>query len=162
MKKINIKDVFLLVISILICQGAGFIGSLFTRPSIPTWYATLEKPSFTPPNGVFSPVWIMLFALMGIALFLVWRTGLTERKARIALGFFGMQLIFNILWSASFFGLRSPFVGLIDIAVLWIAIALTIFFFFKISKVAASLLLPYIVWVSFAVILNFSIWTLNT
>jgi benzodiazapine receptor len=161
MKKINIKDVFKLIISILICQGAGFTGSLFTRPSIPTWYATLEKPSFTPPNGLFSPVWIMLFALMGISLFLVWRTGLTERKSRIALGFFGAQLIFNILWSVSFFGLRSPLVGLIDIAVLWIAIALTIFYFFKISKLAASLLLPYIVWVSFAVVLNFSIWMLN-
>lgn len=162
MKKIKIKDVVSLLISILICQGAGFIGSLFTRPSIPTWYATLAKPSFTPPNGVFSPVWIMLFALMGISLFLVWRTGFAERKTRVALAFFGAQLIFNILWSASFFGLRSPLVGLIDIAVLWVAIALTIFFFFKISRLATVLLLPYIVWVSFAVILNVSIWTLNT
>ena len=161
MKKIKIKDVVSLVISILICQGAGFIGSLFTRPSIPTWYATLAKPSFTPPNGVFSPVWIMLYVLMGISLFLVWRTGFAKRKTRVALGFFAAQLIFNILWSASYFGLRSPLVGLIDIAVLWVAIALTIFAFFKISRVAAVLLLPYIVWVSFAVILNFSIWTHN-
>jgi translocator protein len=161
MKKLKIEDAVYLVISLLLCQGAGFIGSLFTRPSIPTWYATLEKPAFTPPNGVFSPVWIMLFALMGISLFLVWRTGLTERKTRVALGFFAAQLVFNILWSASFFGLRSPLLGLIDIVVLWVAIALTIFSFFKISRLSAVLLLPYILWVSFAVVLNASIWTLN-
>ena len=155
------KDVVKLAISLLICQGAGFIGSLFTRSLIPTWYTALEKPSFTPPPWVFSPVWITLFALMGISLFIIWRRGLTEKKIGVALGIFGAQLIFNILWSALFFGLRSPLAGLIDIAVLWIAIALTIWYFFKISKIAGALLVPYLLWVSFAVVLNFSIWRLN-
>ena len=155
------KDVLTLMISILICQCAGFVGSLFTRPSISTWYANLDKPPFSPPNGVFSPVWITLFLLMGISLFLIWRRGLAERKVRVALGFFGSQLIFNILWSVLFFGLRSPFTGFIDIVVLWIAIALTIFYFWKVSKTAGILLLPYIVWVSFAAVLNVFIWRLN-
>ena len=155
------KDVLTLVISILICQCAGFIGSLFTRPSIPTWYANLDKPPFTPPNWIFSPVWITLFLLMGISLFLIWRRGFAERKVRVALGIFGAQLIFNILWSVLFFGLRSPLAGLIVIAVLWAAIALTILYFLKLSKTASVLLLPYIVWVSFAAVLNFFIWWLN-
>lgn len=161
MIEIKTKDVLKLAISVLLCQGAGFIGSLFTRPSIPTWYAALEKPSFTPPPWVFSPVWITLFALMGIALFIIWRRGLTEKRIRVALGIFGAQLTFNILWSALFFGLRSPLAGLIDIAVLWIAIALTVFYFFKISKTAGVLLVPYLLWVSFATVLNVSIWRLN-
>jgi tryptophan-rich sensory protein len=122
---------------------------------------TLEKPTFTPPNGVFSPVWITLFLLMGISLFLIWRTGLAERRVKVALGCFSAQLVFNLAWSVLFFGLKSPLGGLIDIAVLWIAIALTIFYFSKISKVAGLLLLPYIVWVSFAAALNFFIWRLN-
>jgi benzodiazapine receptor len=155
------KDVLTLVVSVLICQCAGFVGSLFTRPSIPTWYATLVKPPFTPPNGVFSPVWITLFFLMGISLFLVWRRGLTEKTVRVAIIFFGSQLIFNILWSVLFFGLRSPLAGFIDIVVLWVAIALTIFYFLKVSKTAGLLLVPYIVWVSFASMLNGYIWGLN-
>jgi tryptophan-rich sensory protein len=150
-----------LAVSILVCQGAGIIGSLFTRPAIPTWYATLEKPSFTPPDGVFSPVWIMLFTLMGIALFLVWRIGLKEKEVRIALGLFGAQLILNCVWSLLFFGLRSPLAGLMDIAVLWIAIAITLVYFFKISRVSGFLLLPYLAWVSFAFVLNLSIWRMN-
>jgi tryptophan-rich sensory protein len=161
MGAVKTKDVVTLVISILICQCAGFVGSLFTRPSIPTWYATLVKPPFTPPNWIFSPVWISLFLLMGISLFLVRRRGLAERKVRVALGFFGAQLIFNILWSILFFALRSPLAGFIDIAVLWVAIALTIFYFLKVSKTAGLLLVPYIVWVSFASMLNGYIWRLN-
>ena len=161
MGAIKMKDVVLLVISILICQCAGFVGSFFTRPSVPAWYATLDKPVFTPPNWLFSPVWITLFFLMGISLYLIWRRGLAERRVRLALGFFGLQLLSNILWSVLFFGLKSPLAGLIDIVVLWVAIALTIFYFFKVSKSAAVLLLPYIVWVSFASVLNFFIWRLN-
>jgi benzodiazapine receptor len=155
------KDVLTLAICILICQSAGFVGSLFTRPSISTWYATLDKPSFTPPNGVFSPVWITLFLLMGISLFLMWRRDLVEKTIRVAIVFFGSQLIFNILWSVLFFGFRSPLAGFIDIALLWVAIALTIFYFLKASKTAGVLLLPYFVWVSFAVVLNGFIWRLN-
>lgn len=161
MVQIKGKDVLTLVISVLICQCAGLIGSFFTRPSIPAWYTTLDKPAFTPPSWLFSPVWITLFLLMGISLFLIWRRGFTEKEVRVALGFFGLQLLFNIIWSVLFFGLRSPLAGFIDIGVLWIAIVLTIFYFFTISKIAAILLLPYIVWVSFASVLNFFIWRLN-
>ena len=161
MVEIKTKEVLTLVISILVCQGAGIIGSLFTRPSIPIWYATLEKPPLTPPQWVFAPAWIMLFTLMGIALFLVWRTGFTERHKRIAIGIFGTQLFLNILRSALFFGLRSPQAGLIDIAVLLIAIVITIFLLFKISKMSSLLLLPYMLWVSFAMVLNFSILRMN-
>lgn len=155
------KDVLMLVISILICQCAGFVGSFFTRPSISTWYATLDKPPFTPPNWLFSPVWITLFLLMGISLFLIWRRGLAEGMVRVAIVFFGSQLIFNILWSVLFFGLRSPLAGFMDIIVLWVAIALTIFYFLKVSKSAGVLLLPYFVWVSFAAVLNGYLWRLN-
>jgi len=150
-----------LITSIIICQLAGVLGSIFTRPAIPTWYATLKKPSFTPPDGVFSPVWITLFVLMGIAAFLVWNKGLSDQRVKIALSIFVVQLILNFLWSVMFFGLRSPLVGLIEIVVLWIAILLSILYFLKVSNIAGILLIPYILWVSFAAVLNFSIWRLN-
>jgi len=156
----KIKDILKLVASILLCQLAGFLGSLFTTPSIPTWYGILKKPFFTPPNWIFSPVWISLYVLMGISLFMVWRRN-DHPEFKIALIFFFIQLILNILWSISFFGLRSPFLGLIDIVLLWIAILLTIRHFLRVSKAAGLLLFPYIIWVSFAAILNFSLWVLN-
>jgi benzodiazapine receptor len=162
MEKIKVIDILKLVVSVIICLGAGFIGSVFTTPSIPTWYATLKRPSFAPPNWLFAPVWTTLFVLMGIAAFLVWRRGLNDPQVKIALGIFIVQLILNTLWSVMFFGLRSPLGGLIDISILWIAILLTILNFFKISTTAGLLLIPYILWVSFAAVLNFSIWRLNT
>jgi benzodiazapine receptor len=151
-----------LIASLVICQLASVIGSIFTTSAISTWYATLKKPAFTPPNWVFSPAWITLFVLMGISAFLVWNKGLSDQKVKIALSIFVAQLILNVLWSVMFFGLRSPLAGLIEIAVLWIAILLSILYFFKVSHIAGMLLLPYILWVSFAAILNFSIWRLNT
>jgi len=153
-------DLLKLVASLILCQIAGFIGSLFTVPAIPTWYQTIDKPSFTPPNWIFSPVWISLYLLMGISLFLVWRRTDHPRFNRAIL-FFLIQLILNVLWSAAFFGLRSPFLGLIDILLLWMAILLTIQTFFKISRWAGGLLIPYGLWVSFATVLNFSLWILN-
>ena len=162
MEKIKAIDILKLVISIIICLGAGFIGSFFTTPAIPTWYAILKRPPFAPPNWLFAPVWTTLFVLMGISAFLVWRRGLNDPQVKIALGIFIVQLILNALWSVMFFGLRSPLAGLIDIAILWIAILLTILNFFKISTAAGLLLIPYILWVSFAAVLNFSIWRLNT
>ena len=161
MEKIKVIEIVKLVISIIICLLAGFIGSFFTAPAIPTWYATLNKPSFTPPNWLFAPVWTALFVLMGISAFLVWRKGLNNRQVKIALSIFSVQLILNILWSAMFFGLRSPIAGLIEIIILWVAILLTILIFFKISMTAGLLLIPYILWVSFAAVLNFFIWRLN-
>jgi len=156
----KINDILKLVASIIICQIGGFLGSLFTTPAIPTWYATLKKPFFTPPNWIFSPVWISLFILMGISLFFVWRK--TDHPTfKIAFLFFFAQLILNILWSAAFFGLKSPFLGLMDIVLLWMAILLTILNFFKVSKFAGVLLIPYLLWVSFATLLNFFLWILN-
>jgi len=148
--------------SIIICQIAGLIGSVFTMPAVQTWYQTLNKPSLTPPDWLFAPVWIFLFLLMGVSLFLIWRKGPDEREVRHALVIFGAQLILNILWSVLFFGLKSPPAAFIEIAVLWIMILLTIRYFYRISKAAGMLLVPYILWVSLAAFLNFSIWMLNT
>jgi benzodiazapine receptor len=161
MKKTKAVEIGKLVISIGICQMAGVIGSVFTTPSIPTWYATLKKPSFTPPGWLFAPAWITLFFLMGISAFLVWRKGLNNRQVKIALTVFAVQLILNALWSVAFFGFQSPLAGLMVISVLWIAILLTIIKFLKVSRPAGLLLLPYILWVSFAALLNTLIFTIN-
>ena len=157
----SLKNILKLIASIMICQLAGFIGSLFTTPAIQTWYKTLIKPSFNPPNSVFSPVWITLFLLMGISLFLVWQKNLKDRKVKIALFFFALQLSLNILWSIIFFGLKLPFYAFVEIIILWFAILLTILKFLKVSKPAGILLLPYLLWVSFAAFLNFFLWNLN-
>ena len=154
-------DIFKLIISIVICQLAGVIGSIFTRPAISTWYATLRKPSFTPPDWVFAPVWILLYFLMGIAVYVVWLKGLREKQIRKAMILFGGQLILNALWSWIFFGLRSPLAGFIEISILSIVIIFTIQVFFKISKTAGALLIPYFLWVAFASGLNLSVWVLN-
>jgi tryptophan-rich sensory protein len=153
-------DIFKLVASVILCQLAGFLGSLFTTPAIPTWYATLKKPFFTPPDWIFSPVWISLFILMGISLYFVWRRA-DHPMFKIAFIFFFVQLILNIFWSIAFFGLKSPLLGLIDIVALWIAILFTILNFFKVSKFSGALLIPYLLWVSFAALLNFFLWILN-
>jgi len=150
-----------LIISILICQGAGAIGSLFTSPAISTWYATIQKPSFNPPNWIFAPVWILLFLLMGLSLYLIWSNGFKRKGTKIAISIFFVQLILNILWSILFFGLQSPLFAFIEIIILWFAILLTIISFYKVSKIAAYLLMPYIIWVSFASVLNFSILIIN-
>ena len=149
------------VLSILLCQTAGFIGSLFTTPSIPTWYASIQKPSFAPPNWIFGPVWITLFTLMGISFYLIWNKGLKNKLVKGGLFTFGIQLVLNILWSFLFFGLRFPLFGFIEIIILWIAIGFTIFKFYRISKNAAWLLLPYIAWVTIAATLSYYIWILN-
>lgn len=161
MDRFHLPDIWRLIISIVVCQLAGVIGSIFTTPAIPTWYASLKKPSFSPPNWLFAPVWITLFVLMGIALFLVWRKGLDAPFVKSGLILFGIQLVFNVLWSVAFFGSRSPLGGLIVIIILWIAILLTILQFWKVSQLAGILLLPYIVWVSFASVLNLALFLLN-
>jgi len=161
MKKIGVIEILKLVVSVLICQFAGVIGSFFTTPSIPTWYATLNKPFFTPPSWLFAPIWITLYTLMGISAFLVWRKGMSHRNVRTASIVFAVQLILNVLWSAVFFGLRSLLGGLIAIVILWIAILFTILNFHKISRTAELLLIPYILWVSIATALNFSVLILN-
>ncbi len=158
MKNINYKK---LIISLVLPQLAGFIGSIFTASAIPGWYAGLEKPSFNPPNWIFGPVWTLLFLLMGISFYLIWNKGLKGKESKIAVIIFAIQLALNALWSIIFFGFHSPGVALVEIIFLWIAILFTITTFSKISKTAAYLLLPYILWVSFAAILNFSILIIN-
>ena len=161
MEQSKINNILKLVTSIFICLFAGFIGSIFTSLSIPTWYATLTKPSFNPPSWIFAPVWTTLFVLIGISLYMVWNKGLQDKKVKISLFIFGVQLVLNVLWSFLFFGLHSPFYAFLEIIILWAAIVLTIVNFFKVSRTAGLLLLPYIFWVSFAAILTFSIWRLN-
>jgi benzodiazapine receptor len=161
MKKFRLPDIWRLILSVAICQLAGFIGSIFTTAAIPTWYASLNKPSFTPPNWLFSPVWITLFIIMGVSLFLVWRERSESIHAKPALVTFGAQLVLNVFWSIAFFGLKSPIAGLIVIIALWIAIFATILRFRKVSELASMLLIPYIVWVTFAAILNFALFQLN-
>ena len=161
MADMKIKDIGKLVLCVAACLAAGAIGSMFTRQAIPTWYATLEKPAFNPPNWVFAPVWTLLYILMGVAAFLVWRRGWENRQVKIALVAFLVQLILNASWSVVFFGLESPLYGLIVIAALWVAILFTTLSFYRISRVAGVLMLPYLLWVTFAAVLNESIWLLN-
>jgi tryptophan-rich sensory protein len=156
-----LKLILKLVACIALCEGAGLIGAIFTTPAISTWYATLKKPSFQPPNWLFAPAWTLLFLLMGIALYLIWNKGLPFAQVRTAVIFFAIQLALNILWSVLFFGAKLPLAGLIEIALLWVAILLTILRFWPLSRPAGILLLPYILWVSFATALNAAIVLLN-
>lgn len=155
-KKINIP---LLLGTILISQLAGIIGSFFTFSAITDWYAYLNKPSFSPPNYLFGPVWITLYTLMGISFYIVLRSTAENRSRAIKV--FLVQLVLNAIWSILFFGLRNPAIAFVEIVFLWIFIILTIKEFSKISKVASYLLYPYLAWVTFASLLNFAIWQLN-
>ncbi len=154
------KDVAKALIAIIICQLAGIIGSFFTVSSVSTWYVTLVKPEFNPPSWVFGPVWITLYTLMGISLYLVWKKKDKQDVTPALLVFFA-QLVLNAIWSIIFFGLQSPFYAFIIIVFLWVLIAGSMYFFYRISKTAAYLLIPYILWVSFAAVLNYFIWMLN-
>ncbi len=151
------KNIVKFAVSILIPLAAGYIGSIFTISSIPTWYAALNKPTFSPPNWIFGPVWTALYIMMGISLYMVWK----REPDSIPLSLFGIQLSLNVLWSYLFFGLKSPLYAFIEIIMLWAAILLTILNFKNISKTAAILLIPYLLWVSFAAVLNFYILLLN-
>jgi benzodiazapine receptor len=155
-------DLSRLILSIIICQMAGVIGSIFTASSVASWYPTLVKPPFTPPGFYIGLIWIVLFGLMGISLFLIWRDSSGGLATRKAFYFFTAQLIDNVLWSAAFFGMRSPISGLVVVALLWILILITIIRFLPLNRNAALLLVPYIIWVSFAAYLNYSIWRMNS
>lgn len=144
---------------IVITLTAAAIGSVATFQSIPTWYATLNKPALNPPSWVFGPVWTILYVLMAVSAYLVWNS--KSRQKREALAIYGLQLILNVAWSIAFFGFKSPFYALVVIIALWLTIAATIVKFNKISKRAAWLLIPYIAWVTFAAYLNYSVLVLN-
>lgn len=154
------KKTFLLILSLTFPLSAGFLGSLVTTPAIPTWYASLNKPFFNPPSWLFAPAWTLLYLLMGFSLYLVLSTKTNKSKAK-ALTIFFLQLLLNSLWSILFFGLKNPLLAFLEIILLWLAILTNIIFFRKISRTAALLLIPYLLWVSFASLLNLAIILLN-
>ncbi len=143
------------------CELVGILSTPFTLSAITDWYQYLQKPSFSPPNWVFGPVWTILYFLMGVSVFIIWNQKSQKSLKRTALVYFSLQLGLNFLWSLLFFGLRNPLLGLVDIVLLIIFILLTIKSFWKISPLAAGLLLPYLLWVSFATMLNIAIGVLN-
>lgn len=151
----------LLVLCITVCQLAGVVGSYFTDLSVSTWYPTLIKPPYTPPGWLIGAVWVVLYTLMGISLFLILNSNSRSGTLNSALIPFGVQLLLNIAWSGAFFGLRSPLYALVVIAALWLSIIITMKRFLEISRNAGVLLVPYILWVSFAAYLNYTIWRLN-
>jgi tryptophan-rich sensory protein len=156
----RIRSVVALVISMAICLAVGISASLVTAPSVRAWYPQIDKPSWTPPDAVFGPVWTVLYLLMGLSAWLIWRDA-TGRSRRSALLIFTAQLALNGAWSLLFFGLRSPGLAALEIVLLWAAIVGTILVFVRINRVAAAFLFPYLLWVSFAAALNLSIWNLN-
>ncbi|MBC7187346.1 MAG: tryptophan-rich sensory protein [Calditrichaeota bacterium] len=147
-----------LVVAIGVCLLAGVLGSVFTSSGVRTWYPTLNKPPFTPPGWLFGPVWTVLYILMGVAAALVWHKSL---GVNTALAVFVVQLVLNVLWSLFFFGLRLPAVALVDIVLLWGAILATLVLFWRMQPAAGLLLVPYLLWVSFATVLNAAIVWLN-
>jgi translocator protein len=150
-----------LIFSIVICQLAGIIGSFFTAPAINSWYQFLTKPAFAPPNWLFAPVWIALYFLMALSFYLVWQKKGRKRKENAALALFLGHLILNLAWSIIFFGWQMIGLALIEILLLWVILLLVIIRFAGIDKRAAWLLVPYLVWVSFASFLNYQFWILN-
>jgi len=157
----KINKIWLFVVSMAIPLFVGFIGSLLTTPSIDVWYASLNKPWFTPPNWLFAPVWTILFILMGWALFLILKDGRQNRYFKAACLSFGFQLFLNLYWSFLFFYIKQPPLAFYAIVSLWSMIFVNIYYFYQIKKPAAYLLIPYIVWVTFAAVLNYSVWLLN-
>lgn len=149
-----------LVVSIVICFAAAGLGAAVTTPQIRGWYTTINKPSWNPPDWVFGPVWSTLYLMMAVSAWLIWRRG-GLRAARTPLTVFAIQLALNSLWSVLFFGMQQPGLAAIEIVILWAAILATVISFWRQSKVAGGLLIPYLLWVSFATVLNVTIWRLN-
>ena len=151
-----------ILVVVVTCLVVGYFSGMVTQSAIKTWYPTLIKPSFNPPNWIFAPVWSMLYIMMGVAAGLVW--GIIEQEKEVvknALVVFAIQLGLNALWSFLFFGLKNPILAGIEIVILWLMIYETYTKFVKINKLAGYLLIPYLLWVSFATVLNGSIWWLN-
>jgi len=156
------KQLVKFIVALLVCFGASGFGAIFmTQDSIDNWYAQLQKPSFTPPDWVFGPAWIILYLLMAISVFLVWKKGMDYPKVKQSLGLFLVQLALNSIWTPLFFGFHLILSAFIEIIILWFAILATMLAFKRISLSASILLIPYLIWVGFATILNGSIWYLN-
>jgi benzodiazapine receptor len=144
-----------------LCLFIGFLGALATQSSIGDWYLQLNKPSYNPPNWIFGPVWTVMYILMGIAAGIVWSKGFYHKWVKTALYLFGFQLLLNAFWSLLFFGLKEPLLALLDIIALFVVLLFTFKWFKIVNNIAAYLLIPYIIWVAFAALLNFEIWRLN-
>jgi tryptophan-rich sensory protein len=145
---------------VAVCLAVGAIGGLSTASSVGTWYQTLAKPSFNPPDWVFAPVWTILYVTMGVAAWRVWRQ-LGFLAGRVPLRLFGAQLLLNLLWTFLFFGLRHPAAAFFEILLLIAAIVATIVAFRRVDKWAELMMVPYLMWVLFAAVLNGAIWYLN-
>ena len=154
------RNIIALVVWLGITYGVAAAGGLFTGPGVRDWYPSLVKPSFTPPSWLFGPVWTLLYTMMAVAAWLVWRRAQTANVA-LPLALFAVQLGLNLAWSWLFFGLRRPDLGLLDISLLWLAIVATMVTFWRVSPLAGVLFVPYLLWVSFASVLNYSLWQLN-
>ena len=154
-------DVLRVIVSVAICLAVGALGGLMMTDSTWTWYQSLKQPALTPPSWVFAPVWTALYIMMGVALFLVWRRSTRRVKVGVAVVAFAMQLLLNAIWTPVFFGLQDPGAALIIIGLLWLAILTTIVLFWRLSRAASILMMPYILWVSFASYLNYAIVVLN-
>lgn len=152
-----VKAIIAIAIPLMVGATSGF----FTVTGVESWYQTIQKPSWNPPNWIFGPVWTTLYVMMGIALFLVWKEDTSEELKKIAIALFAVQLTLNFFWSFIFFNQQQPGWALVEIIAMWFFILLTIFAFAQVNKTAAWLLVPYISWVSFASILNYTIWQLN-
>ena len=149
------------LISVTLPLLVGGLSGFATARGVQEWYPSLTKPPFNPPSWVFGPVWTLLYIMMGVAAYLVWQKGWENEIVRVALTLYLVQLILNGLWSILFFGMQSPGLAFAEIIVLWLAIAATIVWFWRVSPAAGILLLPYEAWVSFAALLNGSLWILN-
>lgn len=150
-----------IAISTFSCLVLGGLSGIATTSAINGWYSTIIKPSFNPPNWIFGPAWTLLYILMGISFALIWNAGKNKDVKKNAINIFLFQLILNLIWSFLFFTLQNPTIAFIEIIILVIAIMVTIRNFFSINKMAAYLLVPYLLWVLFATVLNGSIWYLN-
>ncbi len=157
----NEREALGLVGCILVCEAVGAASGLASGAGIGAWYAGLKKPSISPPGWVFGPVWGVLYAMMGVAAWLIWRHHMHTPAGQVALAVFVLQLVLNGLWSPAFFGARSPGLGMLVITLLWAAIVGTIVAFAQVSVAAAWLLAPYLAWVSFAGVLNWMLWRMN-
>lgn len=157
----RLNNIEKLIVSVVVCQIAGLIPAVFVYRPFPSWYNNLAKPSFTPPGWVFAVVWPALFLLMGLAAYLVWSTAMNSDGKNIAMLFFWLQLFINMLWSFIFFLMHSPLLAFLELMVLWVAIVLTIGKFYRVSKAAAWLMVPYLLWVTFAGVMNFAVVIMN-
>jgi tryptophan-rich sensory protein len=155
------RNAIKLITSITACNIAGVAGALATSPNT-VWFNTINKPSFQPPNWVFGPVWTLLYTLMGIAIYQFWREGFNTPERKKALGIFILQFTLNTGWSFVFFGMQQIGWALVEIIILWFAIVWCIQIFYTQQKIAAWLMIPYLLWVSFALFLNFTLWQLNS